>query len=287
MTSLAYSVIQFVPDAVRDERVNIGIVVTARDHGYFGARIVSRKERGRLRRFGVASEFAFLDDLARELQASERSDDQLPVGDGWNLDLIEHASREWANTVRFTAPRGALHDRPDQLLKELFDRYVADPAPPRARARDRRSVNRRVTTGLKRALDQARAGIEFDDHVKRNVIVGGRFDQHRFDFELRNTHPLQLLRSLSFESTDERGLQTEIDAIAWAIDDLRGHNGNPPVSVITIGDHPLRASAERVYGGLGAELILEDRLPAWLDDAATRLVLALTPAGAGSNVNGS
>jgi hypothetical protein len=110
------------------------------------------------------------------------------------------------------------------------------------------------------------------DHIRRDVPYHGEYQSHRFDFELKNGRPLDLVRSIAFETSDTRGLQNEIDAIAWAIDDIsRSAAQSPPITVVSIGAAKQLETAERVYTGLGANFVREGGIGAWLAGATSVL----------------
>jgi hypothetical protein len=104
--------------------------------------------------------------------------------------------------------------------------------------------------------------------IRRDHQVSGEFEEHRFDYALANGELHQLVQTLSFEAAEKDALKTEIDALAWAIDDVRRGNSQMPISVVTIGDGKLLENAERVYVGLDASVVREHEIPAWADTAA-------------------
>jgi hypothetical protein len=104
-----------------------------------------------------------------------------------------------------------------------------------------------------------------EDVIRSDPQVRGEFEEHRFDFALSNGELRQVVQTLSFEASDKDTLKTEVDAVAWAIDDVRRARGQVPISVVTIGDSKILDAAERVYTGLDASVIREPEIPAWAD----------------------
>jgi hypothetical protein len=271
-----YSVVRYVPDPVRGEQINIGVVVTADDPPTFRARFLPLSATGRLKRIGGRSDFRFLRDLAQQMSAS--GDEHLPLEEPgrprWTYDALAKAAVEWANTIQFSEVRAALHEQPDALLDSLYTRYVADPRPPVKRARDRRWVRRRVRTSLRNALGTFRPEADPNELILQPTQVMGEFEQHRFDFGLANGDLRRLVQTLSFETSDRGALKTEVDAVAWAIDDVRRRQSSLPISVVTIGEGKLLDSAVQVYEGLEASVVREHQILAWAD--ATVVDLAAT-----------
>jgi hypothetical protein len=269
-------VLQYVPDAVRDERINVGILVAGHEERFFRGRLLSKNEWGRLRRLGYDTDFRFLSDLQREFAAAALDDAQLPdtVDAVWTPDRMRQASTEWGGTIQVTAPRPVTHDRPAVLVTELYARFVADPATPRRRARDRRWINKRIRTGIRHEVQMRRPTVDLGEYLKPQAKVQGAIEEHAFDFMLMNGHPIELMKSLSLESVQDRA-RTEVDAIAWAIADLAKAKFETPVTVIAIGEGKLLDIAEHTYNELGATLVREPGIDAWLAASCEKLLLAL------------
>jgi len=277
MDAFRYSIVRYVPDPVRGEQINIGVVVAAEDPPTFRARFLPQSATGRLKRISARSDFRFIRDLAQQM--AEAADDHLPLDQPgrarWSAAALERAAIEWANTIQFSEVRAALHEQPDALLDTLYTRYVADPRPTVKRARDRRWVRRRVRTSLRQALASARPAADPDELIRRDPEVEGEFEAHRFDFGLANGDLRRLVQTLSFESSDRSAVKTEADAVAWAIDDVRRRHAALPISVVTIGDGKLLASAAHVYDALGASVVREQEIPQWADATVVDLAAAV------------
>jgi hypothetical protein len=273
MPNFRYSLIQYVPSPVRDERINVGVIVTGEEPEWFGSRLLTRTHRGRLKRLGFAGTFSFLDDLNRELADSAVTHDQLaiPRSRPWNADAVESALADWANTVQLSAPRAAIHDRPQVLLDALYAELVADPAEPRHRARDRRWIRSRALTGLRQGLESV-PGFDFDAHVRTKVRIAGALEQHDFDIELLNGQPIRLIQGLALEGVSKR--DREIEALAWTIDDVQKTSATP-ISVLSVGGGAAFNRARHIYEGLGAQVVGEPEFDAWLEQASTGLRVAV------------
>jgi hypothetical protein len=286
MNTYAYSILQYVPDPVRGERINVGVLVAAEAGDYFGAKLIHRREFGRIKRLGYGLDLEFLTEFDDQLRRDSFEAAQIPgtAGNVWGVDALAAASREWANTMQLTPPRPVLSEKAPELLTDLYRRFVAPPAPPRTRARDRRWINRRVSTKLRALLRAQRPDLDATRHVKSDVTIQGGLQLHRFDIQLANGRPIDVVRSLSFETGDKQGLQTEIDAVAWAIDDLKSAEHAPPVTVVSIGGGKQLETAASVYEKLGATFVREREIDGWVQDSSSRLLISLSStAGVGSS----
>src|SRR5438034_5730122 len=199
MATFRYSIAQYAPSPVRDERLNVGVVVVGVESSYLGSKWLGPSEFGRLKRLGFVTEFGFLTELARSFAESRTADGQLEgVATGpWDADALDRASHEWANTVRLTSPRGVIHDRGDALVESLFRQLVADPTAPRKRARDRRWIQGRVGRTLRKAVQDTHPQVDPSKYVVKSAPVRGGIDRHTVDYELRNGQPLQFIESLA------------------------------------------------------------------------------------------
>ncbi len=278
-SSYAYSILQYVPDPVRNERINIGVLVAADAGDFFGARVLPKSKFGRILRFGYGGDdLTFLSEFAAQLKRDSFTAPSLSGAGAspWNAEALARASTDWGNTLQVTPPRPVLHERPRNLVNDLYRRFVEDPTPTRKMPRDRRWITKRITGTLREAVKSRRPEIDPTEHVKTDVRFQGGLQEHFFDVELMNGRPLDLVRSISFEAAEGKVLQNEIDAVAWAIDDLRNVAGAPPVTVASIGEGKVLDSAESVYASLGATVVRETGLDRWLEQASGRLLLSLT-----------
>ncbi|WP_082803678.1 MULTISPECIES: DUF3037 domain-containing protein [unclassified Anabaena] len=135
-----YSVIQYVPDPVADERINIGVV--AFNHNTVRVRFV--KNWDRVRDFSWQN-IQFLKDFAHDMEHEAKkgllfSDDQFS-GLSYEERILKIA-RGWINTIQFTEPRGSLNTV-DELLEDISSIYLHERNPelyPKLKTRDRRTA---------------------------------------------------------------------------------------------------------------------------------------------------
>lgn len=116
------------------------------------------------------------------------------------------------------------------------------------------------------------------ERVQRKPRIKGRFEAHRFDFGLGNGRILHLVSTFSFEvpNRDKDTLQTEVDACAWAINDVRAVEVGisiTPITVVTIGEsqRSLLDDAESMYESLGARLVREPYIDDWARAVASEI----------------
>ena len=279
MPACKYSIVRYVPDPGRGEQLNVGVVVGCEGAPYFGARFLPQQQAGRLRALGFDDDFGFLRDLASEFRASAVKPERLPLeglGGPWDLEVLDKAATEWANTIQFSPLRVAVHGEPEVLLNDLYERHVSVSRHPRRRPeRDKRWIKSKVSRTLRQAIFENFPDREPGDVVQPNRRVEGEFEEHRFDYGLANSKLLRLIQTFSFEVQDREALKVEIDATAWAIDDLRRVRNRTPISIVTVGNGKLLEGTERMYAALDAEVVRESQLEPWLDSVSNSLIKAL------------
>jgi len=106
--------------------------------------------------------------------------------------------------------------------------------------------------------------------IKKQHSIRGKFDEHQFDVVVANGRPFFAAQGLSFERSFSRAIQKDVDATAWAIDDVRKIQRTLPVAVLAL--PPADSSkyfdrARKTFQGLKAEMVLEDRMDAWVKRA--------------------
>ncbi len=257
MTAFQYAVLQYMPDPARQECLNVGIVVAIPGSAAAEVRILKKPDIARLKWLGAQDDIKFLDDLADDL-----SHPFVHPG-GTAAEVLARAHAEWGGTVRVSELRAALHDDVQDLCDELYHRYVANPRTRRkASYRDRAAARRTVAAALREGLPR--------EAVQTRVTVPGRYEPHKFDLGLGNGTLLHAIATFSFEAPDD-ALQTEVDACAWAIHDVRSTTSKLPVTVVTIGTGRRLDAAEQMYQEVGARLIREPHIKEWARGVTSEL----------------
>jgi hypothetical protein len=105
-----YSVIQYVPNLIVDERINLGVLVS--DEQDVRVRFLQNWER--VRNFGLSEDIDLLKKFAHEMQ--EVTKDGLLFPGDYPSDLPRHerlmkVAYGWMNGIQVTEPRGSLECR--------------------------------------------------------------------------------------------------------------------------------------------------------------------------------
>ena len=226
-----YSVIQYVPNPIADERINIGVLV-------FDEEIVKvhfLRSWERVKTFGK-EDIKFLRDFAARMVKASKDGLLFPHYDPNNdlsrVDRVRKVSREWTNSIQLTEPRGSLENI-ESVFENTIKTYLVDEIPPmQSNIRDRQYAKRIVTSSVKNRLKN-RFGKENADKLFKkdaDAIIKGVSDSHNFDVSVANGHPYLAAHGVSFEI---RTHKETLDALSWWIKDvkeLKQYLNRPPIT---------------------------------------------------------
>jgi hypothetical protein len=267
-----YSVVRYVPDPIADERINVGVVVFG--EGMLRTKFIRRWSR--LRGFGGGEDTGFLRDFVRDIEHAQKT-----LLDGasqpWTAETLKRVSARWKNSIQLSEPRASL-DSPDDLLRDAARTFLRDEQP-RQRGRDRRtaaSIGAQSVTAALRERGIAPGGL-----VKRKAAITGRVEPHTFDLVVANGKPFFAAEGLSFESADPDSINAEIEALAWAVDDVKKELRALPVAILALPPRRENAAyrrAEKVFTSLKANFVPESDVKKWAELMARRVPKALAEA---------
>jgi len=267
-----YSVVQYVPDATRGERVNIGVLATNQAGTAAGAKFLHNWSR--VRQFG-REDISFLREFAQWVENQIKMQPSLfePPPRRWNVDLLNQMGREWQNSIQLVPAKPSTLSMSD-LVERMYERLVKEPAPRQRGFRDKRSATHKAVRAVKRAVIERLQRPEAAERVKTREWIKGSLDEHRFDLVVQNEHPLVAAQGLSFEVPYSPEMEKDIDALAWAVDDISRTDLGPTVSIIALPPQGKSAEydrARRIYEELGATFVLEHEIDPWAADVAAKL----------------
>jgi hypothetical protein len=263
----AYTVVQYVPDPIADERINVGVLV-------FGdGRIRSRfiKSWTRVKHFGK-EDVEFLRDFERRVGGW--SPDELPLpglakGPMIGDEALATLTGSWVNSVQLTPSRASLLDS-EALLDEMCRQFLKEPVRTPRGARDKRAAAAMAIKAIRFELDAAHKAVA----LKRQVQVTGFLESHLLDFGLQNGQLLRAGAGLSFEGRPTRPMVREIDATKWAFDDIQKAGNGPRLTVVAL---PPKSGfitydkAAAVFRDLGAEVVRAEEVGDWAKDVVAAI----------------
>lgn len=277
-----YSVIQYVPNPIADERINIGVLV-------FDEKIVKvhfLRSWERVKCFG-REDIMFLRDFAYRMGKASKKGLLFPNDDPNNgqsrVDRLRKVSRGWINSIQFTEPRGSL-ENVDSLFEDAIRTYLVDKPLVQQNMRDRQYAKRIVTSSVKNRLKN-RFGKENAEKLFKkdaNAIIKGVNDSHNFDVVVANGHPYLAAHGVSFEI---RTHKETLDALSWWIKDVKELDSSFPLAIVTLPPKPDFPDYSRLfetynrtketYANQGASVLEEEDFPDWTDRILEKVDLDL------------
>lgn len=263
-----YAVVQYVPDLVRDERINVGVIA----FGDGSIRSEFIQDWSRPKAFG-GEDLTFLKEFGRHVRESQQ--EQLPLADPSlatiTEELLRTFSATWRNSIQITEPRASLLDT-NELLRDVAARFLMHRQRAKREFRDRRAAASLARAELNRALGAL--GATHHLAVKLQIQVAGSLDQHRFDVGLVNGSPRLAVQGMSFEGQSANDILREVDATAWRIDDVLRADKEFPIAIVALppksGKGTSYANARRVFDGLGATFVPEAEVADWATESTHR-----------------
>jgi len=250
-----YTIVQYRPDPASEERLNIGVIAWDAD----GAHAVFVETWERVRSFG-GCDVGFLREFAQSMQSRLAEEDLLV--DELTDELVGRLVGDLAHSVQLTPAREA-HGEAPKLISSLSARFLYSPPPKPKGVRNRRTATRLAYRAIRDAVGpHAPKPARRLVHLRRNLQ--GKLGEHRFDVVLANGKPLAAVDALSFEVASNGNLQRELDATAWALDDVRHLDEDLPLAVFALpppnGDaERVFLSASKIFRALGAKVFVDER----------------------------
>ena len=270
-----FSVIQFVPDVVGDERINIGAVTFGED-GTF-SRFLRNWQR--VKAFG-SGDITFLQQFAREITDATSGSTLTRSVPANRLggDELRLLAQRWNNSIRVTEPRASLLSAAE-LVDDIADRFLRESTTQRrARRRGRSAAASLAVSSMSDALEHRLGRSRVRDVLKQRQTLQGRLGESRFDFTLANGSPFLAGQALSFEIPDDESLRQMVDAVAWSFRDLAERQANVARAAVLLpppDQTETYAEALTKFADLKVEVVSEDALPAWSEQAADRAASVL------------
>jgi Protein of unknown function (DUF3037) len=252
-----YSVIQFVPDPVIDERINIGVVV------YDANRCLVKfvEDWNRVEAFGDR-DIGFLREFAKDLSAAASGGSKVPL----SSESIEQMSHRWINSIQLTGPRGATVGL-QELYEDVSARFLRPLKAKRPRARDRRAAIKVARSALEKALKRRRI-VEPAKHLQKNLTIEGRVEPHTFEIGIQNGILRGAADGLSFEGSDVDGMRKDLDSIAWSAGDVQALNKKLDLSVVVLTkdrNASIYQRATNIFDRLSVRMVPEDDVTDWAE----------------------
>lgn len=232
METCRYIVARFVPDPVRDEAINIGVVLQCTSRKFVACRFLD--DFARVRRIRPDIETPLLRKFSDEFQ--ERvirfSDiysqpfipEPLEHESVIEASFLDNLSTQYGNRFQFTSPRGTLATDPIQELNHLFGIFVAEKqyVPKRPRITHSKLRDRLYTLFDRSQLLAANL-------IKYEFVLPGKVKQDGWQFDFgRDDHNISIYQSIALDALGEEDKIDRALVLEGRIKDVRAainHDG--------------------------------------------------------------
>jgi Protein of unknown function (DUF3037) len=263
-----YSIVQYVPNPIANERINIGVVAFNEEQ----VRVQFLTNWERVRHFGM-EDVTFLKEFAERMSQAADSGLIFP-GDNPNApyqDRLNKISTDWLNSIQWTEPRASLEDV-DNLLKDIASNFLVDLTTQKPYVRDREAAARVTTNKIRKVLRQYIKN-DAKELLKTNYTVSGSYDRHKFDAVVTNDRSYFAAHGVSFEVKITENLQK---SLFWMIADVKKCQPDFPIVIVAL---PPKIDTENYqeyqqnycqatsnYLKLGAKVLQEDDVESWVSE---------------------
>lgn len=283
MLTCYYSVMRYVPDTVRDESINIGVMIFEPTQRLLFVRTLDDLEH--VRNFDFQANVKWLKTYLSSLQRCCEAATGRPVAAGasdplFAADPLDALHRASANLIQFTAPRTVLTRDPKAEVEALYTRYVL----PRKRQRRRFLPDPQLRTHFRQVLsDNQLLGDKLVQATKIEVTV--KSDVIEFPFHYQNSKQ-NFINPISFAVQNQNQKLREVREFIYKKDKLEESGQYPNFHLLVVAHPPLNDDGESskrfqqcramfADNGIECEVVNIDREDTW-QPVVTRIQRELT-----------
>lgn len=222
VATYTYWTVRYVPDVVRDERVNIAVIV-GRDGADWAVRCAPDLRRAS-RLGGDATELrAWLGSLEESIATHQAPPLDLYGGahhDRVSSAWVEMLAHRFNNILQVSEQAPVLGESAREAAGFLYDALVSVPEPAR-RSRSRTAIARDLTTLLTQT-----AGLELGRNLWRTPTARVGRQRGRFEHAVVNHDVHQLTQVFAFDVLDVAPLEREVQSWNFIVSRLREHGAD-------------------------------------------------------------
>ena len=224
-----YSVMQYVPDPIADERINIGVI--AFDDKTVRVQFLQHWDR--VRCFSK-TDTSFLHDFANQMRESADSGLLFPSDKANNEipphERLESFALESTNSIQFTQPRASLRDV-ESLIENVTAKFLIDKPKVKNNGRDRQYAARITTSKIRQAFNEyfRENNKKWKDYLKHDLV--GQKGKQEFDVVVANGTPYLAAHGISFEVQVNQLL---VDSLYWRVGDIKEQMPDFPIAIIAL-----------------------------------------------------
>ncbi|MBI3640662.1 MAG: DUF3037 domain-containing protein [Thaumarchaeota archaeon] len=214
MTSFNYVIARFLPDIIKNEPINLGIIVHSPKTGQAYGRFIEnfRPLGARYHDVNISALKGVVETFRGEYKIE--SNDYLP-----------QLTKDFRYQLIFTEPNGIISSTPQKAVEELFERYISI---------DIKKRDRKITMTkprLRSLIRQNIKEIKIDKWMVNRPKLKGKISEFTWDFGFKNGKIDDLIHAITFDVKPETSL-LDAKALAISVEDL--HREDEDLSCIAI-----------------------------------------------------
>ncbi|PPA70167.1 hypothetical protein C4B60_11305 [Jeotgalibacillus proteolyticus] len=212
-----YAVCRYVPDILRDEFVNIGIVVHIPKDKYL--KFFRTKNLSRIKHFDDEIESDLIKAMLESLEIQFSSKEILSQNRTGlsSSDFLQSETVFFVNQLQFSEIRSLHTESLESDINDLFDMYLYYD-----KKKSERIDSARVKTLVSKMFTQK----ELNKVVNRNPSIQNKFNQTPFDFSVQLGERDLFIKALSFDYRQENRLYTEIKSFLFDLQHFQDRDVN-------------------------------------------------------------
>jgi hypothetical protein len=268
MTSY-FSQIQYVPDPITGERINVGVIAIDAN----GCRFQFVQDWRRAATFGH-EDISFLKEFAEE--AVSKGIEWFAIGQTGSMEDLARKLNRWNNKIQFSTPMPSVKDR-DQLLAEIAPRILhlesirAETVRHKGYGREKviSSAAQSLAAAMRNKFGRAPRGL-----VQRDLGLKGKIESHHLDIGIKNGVFYGGAFAVSFQTGSPKSQQKDTDAIAFAFEDVSKEQPDANLTILMLPPTPITPTynrARHIFKSLEAPFLTEMQLSKWSSELVERL----------------
>ena len=209
-----YWTIRYVPDPVRDERVNIGIIVGSVDDQDWAIRHVENAARANHLGGESGRALAYVRALADRVASALLPNELLRTVEPVSTAFVERLRVHQQNSVQLSEARTVIAASADAAMDLIYPLMVEDPQP-RLRSAGRHRITKLMDEEFSRRFETAGVSMRKKVRARASSATGS------FDFVLGTDGAMQLAQAWSFEVQSIDVLQQQFQSWNWLVSRVR------------------------------------------------------------------
>ena len=194
MPEFSYSLVKYFPNVLRDEPINVGIILHSATEHYLGFRFDLRRAAQKLTRADKETFKHYGQQLTpienQEIDWDTASFESFRVA---RPDFLSSVADVLGNKIRLESPRGLTADDPDSKLEDLFGQFVSAGGTHAPRV-----TKNTIVRDVRVALNLRGMG----DYIKSKPVVSGQHRNYTLPLGIRHSHRT-LVDALKLGSGDD------------------------------------------------------------------------------------